>query len=156
MLEHVRSTMGESKITVFRHLLHDDALAERANVAFEAAYGSEIEAGRIAPIDGAETTMAELRAAGIRVALTTGFSPATQRALIHALGWEDVVDLALAPADAGRGRPYPDLPLTALLRLQIDDVRAMAVVGDTRADIQSGRRAGASVVAGVLNRRARS
>ena len=37
-----------------------------------------------------------------------------------------------------------------MLRLGIDDVAAVAVAGDTAADVISGRRAGASVVAGVL------
>ncbi len=56
----------------------------------------------------------------------------------------------LAPADAGRGRPYPDLVLTALLRAEVDDVRRVAVVGDTASDITSGLRAGAAIVAGTL------
>jgi phosphoglycolate phosphatase len=56
----------------------------------------------------------------------------------------------LSPADAGRGRPWPDLPLTALLRLRGGAVGELAVAGDTASDIDSGRRAGAAIVAGVL------
>jgi phosphoglycolate phosphatase len=151
MLDYVRATMGQSKIIVFRSLFDgDESLAQQANHAFEAAYTDYVNSGGLAPIPGAADAMAALRDAGVKIALTTGFSPATQRAIVAAIGWSDAVDLVLAPADAGRGRPYPDLPLTALLRLQIDDVRAMAVVGDTMADVLSGLRAGASVVAGVL------
>jgi phosphoglycolate phosphatase-like HAD superfamily hydrolase len=40
--------------------------------------------------------------------------------------------------------------LTAVLRLQIDDVHRVAVVGDTASDLLAGWRAGAGVVAGVL------
>ncbi|MEJ7583843.1 MAG: HAD hydrolase-like protein [Acidimicrobiales bacterium] len=54
----------------------------------------------------------------------------------------------MAPADAGRGRPYPDMVLVALLRLEIDDVAHVAVVGDPANDVMSGVRAGASIVAG--------
>lgn len=61
-----------------------------------------------------------------------------------------LVDLVLSPEDAGLGRPYPDLALTALLRLQVDDVRQLAVVGDIANDLVAGTRAGASIVAGVL------
>jgi phosphoglycolate phosphatase-like HAD superfamily hydrolase len=61
-----------------------------------------------------------------------------------------VVDLALSPADAGRGRPYPDLILVAALRLGVDDVRRIAVVGDTPLDMIAGCRAGAGLVAGAL------
>jgi len=56
----------------------------------------------------------------------------------------------LSPADAGRGRPWPDLPLTALLRLGGGAVAELATVGDTPSDIESGLRAGAGIVAGVL------
>jgi phosphoglycolate phosphatase-like HAD superfamily hydrolase len=44
----------------------------------------------------------------------------------------------------------PDMVLTAVLRLEIGDVRRVAVVGDTASDIASGLAAGARVVAGVL------
>jgi phosphoglycolate phosphatase-like HAD superfamily hydrolase len=40
--------------------------------------------------------------------------------------------------------------LTALLRLKVDDVAQIAVVGDTASDIRTGVRSGASTVAGVL------
>jgi phosphoglycolate phosphatase len=149
--QYVQTSMGQSKIVVFRHLLDgDEVLAQRANQAFEDAYGGHVSSGRIVPIPGAGEAIASLRSSGVKVALATGFSPTTQRAVIDAVGWTDAVDLQIASADAGRGRPYPDLPLTALLRLGIDDVRSLAVVGDTAADMLSGVRAGASVVAGVL------
>ena len=85
----------------------------------------------------------------MKVALTTGFAPTTQALVIDALGWRDQVDLWLAPADAGRGRPYPDLPLTALLRLGGTGVKDLLVVGDTAADMRSGVSAGAGSVIGV-------
>ncbi len=40
--------------------------------------------------------------------------------------------------------------LTAVIRLEIDDVRQVAVVGDTTNDLLAGWRAGAGIVAGVL------
>lgn len=60
------------------------------------------------------------------------------------------MDLALSPVDAGRGRPAPDLVLTALLRTGASAVQAVAVAGDTVSDVESGRRAGAGFVAGIL------
>ena len=84
---------------------------------------------RCTAIAGAEATLGILRDAGMRLCLTTGFSPATRERVIAALGWEGRVDLALSPADAGRGRPWPDMILTAVLRLRIDDVAEVAVVG---------------------------
>ena len=48
------------------------------------------------------------------------------------------------------GAPAPDLVLTAMLRLGVDDVRETAVAMSTEAGVKAGRRAGAGVVAGVL------
>ncbi|MEU8133581.1 phosphonatase-like hydrolase [Streptodolium elevatio] len=151
MLAYVHDTMGESKISVFRALLdQDEDRAQHANAAFEAAYGDLVAGGACAPVDGAEEAIAELRTAGVKVALTTGFGGDTQQAILKALGWTSIADLVLCPADAGRGRPYPDLVLTAVLRLGVDDVRAVATAGDTAFDVLCGLRAGASVAAGVL------
>jgi phosphonatase-like hydrolase len=147
---YVRETMGTSKITVFRALFGDEERAQRANAAFEAHYDKLLGEGNARPIPGAAEAIGTFRAAGLKVALCTGFSPGTRDRLVAALQWEQIADLYLSPSDAGRGRPYPDLVLTALLRLEVSDVRAVAVAGDTAADMESGRRAGASVVAGVL------
>jgi len=146
----VRATMGQSKIEVFRRILGDDAAAAAANRAFEDAYARIVGTGQVSPLPGAVRTLTALRDAGIKVCLATGFSPATRDAVLDALGWRPLIDLALSPADAGRGRPWPDLPLTALLRLGGGAVSELAVAGDTASDVESGLRAGAGLVAGVL------
>jgi len=146
----VHATMGQSKIEVFRRVLGGEEQAQQANRAFEMAYADAVQAGQVAPLPGAAETITALRAAGIRVCLATGFSPPTRDALLDSLGWWPLIDLALSPADAGRGRPWPDLPLTALIRLRGGSVSELAVAGDTASDIESGLRAGAGLVAGVL------
>nr|WP_234019358.1 MULTISPECIES: HAD family hydrolase [unclassified Streptomyces] len=151
-LAYVRATMGESKISVFRHLFGDEESARRANTVFEKAYGALIGEGLVAPVDGAREAIGELTADGRTVVLTTGFARATQDAILDALGWRDLAALTLCPADAGgRGRPYPDMVLEAFLRTRAtDDVRQVAVVGDTAYDMASGVHAGAGAVVGVL------
>ncbi|MFE6779717.1 phosphonatase-like hydrolase [Streptomyces sp. NPDC057702] len=151
-LTYVRATMGESKISVFRHLYGTEERAQRANRAFETAYGQLVDAGHCAPLPGAREAIEELTAQGRTVVLSTGFARPTQDAIIAALGWRDLVPLALCPSDVGgRGRPYPDMVLGALLRTHAaDGVQQIAVAGDTAYDMRSGRRSGASLVAGVL------
>ncbi len=146
----VKSSMGQSKIEVFRRILGDEASARKANEAFEDHYAAAVRRGAISALPGAEDTIMRLRDAGARVCLLTGFSPVTRDAIIDELAWGGLIDLALSPADAGRGRPWPDLPLTALLRLRGGAVGELAVAGDTGSDIESGLRAGAAIVAGVL------
>ena len=147
---YVLDTMGQSKIAVFRTLFGAEELAQRANAAFESAYEAAIDNGRARPIDGAADAITRLRDAGVRVALTTGFSGATQGKLLAALGWQSLADLVLAPGDGVRGRPYPDLILTALMRLQADSVRNVAALGDTSSDVDSALRAGCAIAAGTL------
>ena len=148
----VRRTMGRSKIDVFSELFEGDTgLATEANLAFEAAFDRAVGLGDVSPMPGAVPAIRALQAAGVKVCLTTGFSPATRDRILAALGWDHLADLVLSPADAGRGRPWPDMILTAVLRLGIDDVAHVAVAGDTTSDLEAGTRAGASVVAGVLS-----
>ncbi|GAA4103220.1 phosphonatase-like hydrolase [Streptomyces hundungensis] len=152
MLDYVRATMGESKISVFRHLFGDEDKAQTANTAFEEAYGTLVDGGLIAPVPGAREAIERLAAEGRTVVLSTGFARVTQDAILKALGWQDLVPLTLCPADAGgRGRPYPDMVLSAFLRTgAVDSVRDIAVAGDTSYDMLSGVRSGAGMVAGVL------
>jgi phosphonatase-like hydrolase len=150
-MKYARATMGRSKIEVFRHIFEDEGTAQAANAAFEKHYASAVAAGEISPMPGAVELFAACRAAGIKVCLSTGFAPVTREAIADALGWRSLVDLFLSPADAGRGRPWPDMPLTAVLRLGGDSVTSLAVVGDTPSDVESGLRAGAGLVVGVLS-----
>ncbi|UNS95223.1 phosphonatase-like hydrolase [Streptomyces tubbatahanensis] len=151
MMRHIRDTMGESKVSVFRHLFDgDEDTAQRANTAFEEAYAQMVASGRCSALPGARQTIESLRAHGCAVVLNTGFSPRTRDDLLASLGWSALADAVLSPADAGRGRPYPDMVLTALLRTGAPSVDSVAVVGDTPHDMRAGRAAGAGLVAGVL------
>ena len=147
---YVLDTMGRSKISVFRTLFGTEDRAQRANTAFERAYDELIDEGKAMPIDGAAQAITRLRDAGMRVAFTTGFSATTQEKLLAALGWQSLADLVIAPGDGVRGRPYPDLILTALMRLEVDSVFNVAALGDTSSDIESALRAGAAIAAGTL------
>jgi phosphoglycolate phosphatase len=147
----VDDARGRSKLDTFRNVFADEDRARAANHSFERAYDSVIDRVGLAPVLGAEKAIDALTDAGVRICLMTGFSQATLGRIIDALGWWKRVDLLLCPSDVGgRGRPYPDMILTAALRLEIDDVRTIAVCGDTENDMLSGRRSGASIVAGTL------
>lgn len=151
-LQYVRDTMGQSKLEVFTHLAGGDrARAEEATAAFERAYAELIVEEGVEPVPGARELLVDLRDAGVTVILTTGFAPVTRDAILDALGWRHLVDDALSPADAGRGRPAPDLVLLAALRARVSSVAAIAVAGDTASDIGSGLSAGAGLVVGVLS-----
>lgn len=146
----VAETMGQSKIEVFSRIFGSDE-AVRANAAFESAYAEAVARGEIHALPGAADILGELRADGVGVCLTTGFSAVTRDVVLQALGWADLVDLCLCPADAGRGRPWPDMVWLAMLRLQPDSAAAVTVVGDTPSDMHAGVASGAGRVIGVLS-----
>ncbi len=145
----VRETMGWSKADVFAELL-DNQEAERATMQFASAYEAIVATGEVESIQGAPDVLRDLRARGVRICLTTGFAPSTRDALLDALEWRAAIDLALSPADVGRGRPAPDLILGAMARLGVEDPSAVVVVGDTISDLEAGTAAGAGAVVGVL------
>jgi phosphonatase-like hydrolase len=146
---YVIETMGQSKIEVFTELF--DARADAANDAFERQFVTlALEVG-VSEIPGARATVEELKSRGLAVALTTGFSPATREVLIDILGWSELFGLRVSPADAGRGRPTPDMILLCALRSRVSAVQTIMVVGDTASDMQAGRRAGVGQCVGVLS-----
>ncbi|GAA3443189.1 HAD-IA family hydrolase [Planomonospora venezuelensis] len=148
---HVHRSRGCPTIDVFRGIFPDnEAQAQAANLTFERSYEGVIERSGLLPLPGTVEALDKLRGADVKVCLVTGFSRATLGRVLADLSWADKIDLALCPEDAGRGRPMPDMILTAVLRLGVEDVRQVAVAGDSESDMLCGRRAGASVVAGIL------
>ena len=148
--QYAIDTMGQSKIHVFTELLGDAEKAHQANLAFEESYVSEIAEVGAVPIAGAEELFKYLRAKGIAVALTTGFSRSTLDTLLIELGWKDLIDLSITPSEAGRGRPHPDMLNMAVEVLGITNSANVIVCGDTAADMQAAVTFGAGQVVGVL------
>lgn len=148
---HVHRSRGCPTIEVFRGIFPDnEAQAQAANLTFERSYEGAVGRSGLVPLPDTVEAFDRLRADDVKICLTTGFSRAALTRVLAALSWSDRIDLALCPEEAGRGRPMPDMVLTAVLRLGIHDVGQVAVVGDSESAMLSGRRAGASVVAGVL------
>jgi phosphonatase-like hydrolase len=145
---YVVETMGQSKIEVFRALFGPQA--DDANALFENHFVTTVRERGVREIAGARECLESLKSDGKLVALTTGFSVATRELLISELRWDDLVATRVSPADAGRGRPAPDMILVCALRAQVTAVDNIAVVGDTASDMVAGRRAGAGLCIGVL------
>ena len=107
-LQYVRSTMGQSKITVFRALCGgDEPAAQACNLRFERRTTPPSTAARSRRSPAPSTRSPQLRVHGVQVCLTTGFSASTRDRIIDALGWRDAIDLVLSPEDAGAVAPFP-------------------------------------------------
>jgi phosphoglycolate phosphatase len=116
--------------------------------AIDAAYFSADSPVR--PIPGVVAYFDQLRAAGIRVALNTGYPRTIADHLIARMGFNGHIDGSLVSEEAGRGRPYPYMVHGLMRQLGVQRVQAVAKVGDTALDMEEGRNAGCVVVIGVL------
>lgn len=108
----------------------------------------------VVPIEGVAETFAFLRAAGIKVALDTGFSRVILDDILARLGWigpRSPLDATIASDEVRRGRPHADM--IDALRLELGDIAAanVAKVGDTPIDLYEGTMARCGLVVGVLS-----
>jgi phosphoglycolate phosphatase-like HAD superfamily hydrolase len=102
------------------------------------------------PLADLERLLGDLRARGIRIGVATSDDRAPTEATLAGLGIDMLVD-AIVCADDGlpvKPAPYPVLHLCQLLRVAPGRT---AMIGDSPADVQMGRAAGAGLVIGVLS-----
>jgi phosphoglycolate phosphatase len=137
---------------VIRILFPEEEIrAQAANLAFERSFQAALDRFGVLPLPGANDALAKLTAAGIKVCLVSPLSRPALSLIVERLDWWQRVDLVLCADDVARGFPWPDLILTAALRLGIGDVRDLAVVTASEGGVLSAQRAGSRFVVGVLS-----
>jgi phosphoglycolate phosphatase len=128
----------------------NQARAQAACLAFERSYRAAVQRTGLAPQPGASQAIDKLTGSGIRTCVVTSLSRDMLSFVLDTIGWRSRFDVSLCPDDAPRGFPWPDLVITALLRLGAGDVREVAVAVGTEHGIQAARRAGSELTVGVL------
>jgi len=101
-------------------------------------------------LPGVEETLTRLKAKGCRLAATTGFDRDIVETILAAVPWADRLDAWVCGEDVPQGRPAPFMIFRAMERCGVVDVRRVAVVGDTRLDLEAAWNAGAGWRIGVL------
>jgi phosphonatase-like hydrolase len=150
-MAQVHRARGKAVLDVLRELFPDnEARAQAALLAFDKSLGGMIQWSGVTPVPGAGEVLDGLVTAGIRVCILSSLSHRQLGAFLTALEWQDRVDVMLGADDVPRGAPHPDPVLAAMLAVGVEDVRETAVVQGTDSGILAGRRAGATLVAGVL------
>jgi phosphonoacetaldehyde hydrolase len=96
-----------------------------------------------AVIPGVAATVDQLRARGIKIGSTTGYTRAMLDLLLASAAAQGYApDCALCPEDAGAGRPWPWMCYLNAIRLRTYPMHTMVKIGDTLSDIEEGRNAG--------------
>ena len=145
-------TRGWAPADVIHSLFPEDEIrAQAANLAFERSFQAAVDRFGALPLPGATDALAKLSAAGIRVCLMSCLSRPALSLVMERLAWSQRADLILCADDVARGFPWPDLVLTAILRLGVADVRDVAVVAASESGMMCANRAGARLAIGVLS-----
>lgn len=87
---------------------------------------------------------------GIKIAIATTDDRGATEAMLRAFGVAHLVNTMVCADDGIRAKPAPDMVTTICSRLKVDPARSI-VIGDTVADMEMARSAGAGYVIGVLS-----
>lgn len=107
----------------------------------------------VAEVPGTSRVFAELRSAGLKVAVDTGFSRDITDAIIERMGWAraGLLDASVASDEVVAGRPAPFMIYRLMERTGVVDARRVVKVGDTPSDLQQGANAGCGRNVGVTS-----
>jgi phosphoglycolate phosphatase len=149
----IRRWMGADKRAALAALTGDADAAEGLHDQFVARLNAAYAATPPRPVPGVPGALAQLRAAGVRVVLTTGFDRQVTDPLLAALGWRvgEELDGVVCATEVAAGRPEPHLIRRAMELTGVADPAQVLAAGDTVLDVQAGRAAGAAFVVGVLS-----
>jgi phosphoglycolate phosphatase len=132
-------------------------VVERTFRRFQADLAADYRQHPPSVLPGVGETLADLRARGIKIALTTGFSADIAEPLLQHVGWRigDDLDAVITSNQVAAGRPAPYLIFRAMEGTRTTDVRQVLAAGDTVNDLRAARNAGVvavGVCTGALSR----
>src|SRR5436190_3788925 len=155
--EELAARRGAHKLSLFTEFAQRrypaEEAAKRAASAlevFEKQLRHFLATGGGTEISGAEQAITQLRAAGIRVALTSGFDRGLIADIVAHCGWTELFDAIAYSDEVPAGRPAPYLIFQAMQKTRVEPVARVAAIGDTALDLQAGSNAGGGWVIGVL------
>lgn len=94
-------------------------------------------------VPGAADTVASLRASGIKIGSTTGYTAEMMKPVLREAARRGYTpDAVVTPDDCPAGRPYPWMLMRNMIELKIPEARTVLKIGDTLSDIAEGLAAG--------------
>jgi beta-phosphoglucomutase len=142
--DQFKATFGQRNDRILRGWLGPDSSAERIEriaEAKEAEYRRLAAEHGLTPLAGAADWLARLHARGWRQAIASSAPRQNVDVMLTALGLTSWFDAIVASEDVTKGKPDPQVFLTAASRLAVPPTHAI-VVEDAAAGIEAARRAG--------------
>ena len=144
--EHIRATCADAAVAERWAAKHGtrprDVDVERIYAAFLPMQLAAIEKySRMIP--GVASLVAHLRARGVRIGSTTGYTREMLDLVMKRAACEGYLpEASVTPEEAGMGRPAPLMCYLNAVRLRVYPLSACVKIGDTVSDIEEGRNAG--------------
>ncbi|HTK42172.1 MAG TPA: HAD-IA family hydrolase [Gemmatimonadales bacterium] len=153
--QELTTLRGASKYEALRHLLGRQAEPMTARLdhiyaCFQADLMARLARAQPLSLPGVRLALERLRAAGIRVAVASGFDRNIVELVLKSVDWNDLLDAQVCSEDVAQGRPAPFMIFRAMERSGVLDVHQVAVVGDTVRDLEAGWDAGVAYRIAVL------
>ena len=128
-----------------------EALASKVYGDFRAALAGRLRQATDLSIPGVARALQRLHGAGIRVAINSGFDRDILDLILGIVAWPaGVIDAIVCGDDVPLGRPAPLMIFRSMALTGVTDAQQVAVVGDTRLDLEAALNAGAGFRIGVL------
>lgn len=152
-VEHIRQLLGMARIQdLFVRVQHRNWTEEDVQIInkhFEQTLFTTLH-DFTTPLPGAIETINKLKASGIKIGSTTGYTAAMMNIVrpgAAAHGYE--VDCCVTPDALPAGRPAPFMIFSNMLQLDIRSIASVIKVGDTVEDMKEGYHAGVTTI-GVI------
>lgn len=170
--ERIRSVQGLAKRFVFEMLWQEQTglpvnqLEDRIELSyqtFRSILENHYHTQAVAPTTGCLALFDYLRTQRISIGLTTGFYRQVTDVILQKLGWlagldenymgnaSTIIQCSVCSDEVPEGRPSPQLIERTMQLLGITDPQQVMNIGDTPADLESGKRAGCARSIGVIN-----
>jgi phosphoglycolate phosphatase len=98
---------------------------------------------------GIQTFLSQLREHGLHTALATNDERKDTEAILNHLGMESLFDILLCAGEVNQPKPHPETIFAICRQLGIDP-KETVMVGDSVADMMTGKGAGVALTVGVL------
>jgi phosphonatase-like hydrolase len=157
----VNEVMGLPKAEAVRKLIEGSTLRDQLINQVDSIHGVFVarmirfyeSKPQVREVAGTRATFGILRAAGVKIAVNTGFSRNIAQVIIDRLGWirNSLIDASIASDEVTRGRPHPDMIRELMKRLGVGESAHVAKIGDTPVDLEEGQNAGCGWLIGVTN-----
>ncbi len=147
--ERFLASFGQRNEEILSSWLGPEAGAEnirRVGDAKEGAYRALVKQHGLDPLPGAAEWVRALHEAGWRQAIASSGPRANVQVMHEALGLGAYIETLVAAEDVSRGKPDPEVLLTAARRLGVGPDRSI-VVEDARAGIEAALRGGMRSIA---------